>query len=131
MNRLGLNTLREAGVQVSIDDFGTGYSSLSYLTELPVDILKMDRSFVVRLGQGGDEDRAYALAESIIHMAHRLNLIVIAEAVETAGQLADLSAMGCDFAQGFYFHRPVSAEQIAQLLRTQRDNTPADVRLVA
>jgi diguanylate cyclase (GGDEF)-like protein len=131
MNRLGLNTLRDAGVQVSIDDFGTGYSSLSYLTELPVDILKMDRSFVMRLGQGGDEDRAYALAESIIHMAHRLKLIVIAEAVETAEQLADLAAMGCDFAQGYYFHRPVSAEQIAELLRAQRDKTAAEALLVA
>jgi EAL domain-containing protein (putative c-di-GMP-specific phosphodiesterase class I) len=131
MNRIGLNTLRTAGVQVSIDDFGTGYSSLSYLTELPVDILKMDRSFVMRLGQGGREDRAYALAESIIHMAHRLDLIVIAEAVETAEQLADLSAMGCDFAQGFYFHRPVSAEQIAELLRAQRDKAAAEALLVA
>ncbi|MGZ5198214.1 MAG: putative bifunctional diguanylate cyclase/phosphodiesterase [Telluria sp.] len=131
MNRLGLNTLRESGVQVSIDDFGTGYSSLSYLTELPVDILKMDRSFVMRLGQGGAGDRSYALAESIIHMAHRLNLIVIAEAVETAEQLADLSAMGCDFAQGYYFHRPVSPERIAELLGAQRDNTPAESLLVA
>jgi EAL domain-containing protein (putative c-di-GMP-specific phosphodiesterase class I) len=85
----------------------------------------------MRLGQGGDEDRAYALAESIIHMAHRLKLIVIAEAVETAEQLADLAAMGCDFAQGYYFHRPVSAEQIAELLRAQRDNTPAEALLVA
>jgi diguanylate cyclase (GGDEF)-like protein len=131
MHRLGLNTLRDAGVQVSIDDFGTGYSSLSYLTELPVDILKMDRSFVMRLGQGGDEDRAYALAESIIHMAHRLKLIVIAEAVETVEQLADLTAMGCDFAQGYYFHRPVNPEQIAELLRVQRDTTPDEALLVA
>jgi diguanylate cyclase (GGDEF)-like protein len=119
MNRQGLQTLRQAGVQVSIDDFGTGYSSLGYLTELPADILKMDRSFVTRLGQGEAGARGYALAESIIHMAHRLQLSVIAEAVETEEQLADLSAMGCDFAQGYYFHRPLAADKVAELLRQQ------------
>jgi EAL domain-containing protein (putative c-di-GMP-specific phosphodiesterase class I) len=128
-NRIGLQSLRDAGIKISIDDFGTGYSSLSYLAELPVDILKMDRSFVMRLGQEGQATRAHALAESIIHMAHRLQLIVIAEAVETSGQLADLTAMGCDFAQGYYFHRPVGQEQIAELLRQQRDAAPA--RMVA
>jgi diguanylate cyclase (GGDEF)-like protein len=121
MNRQGLETLRQAGVQVSIDDFGTGYSSLSYLTELPADILKMDRSFVIRLGQGGHGTRSYALAESIIHMAHRLDLSVIAEAVETEEQLADLTAMGCDCAQGYYFHRPLAADKVAELLRQQAD----------
>jgi EAL domain-containing protein (putative c-di-GMP-specific phosphodiesterase class I) len=109
------------GVKVSIDDFGTGYSSLGYLTELPADILKMDRSFVTRLGQGDQGTRGYALAESIIHMAHRLQLEVIAEAVETEEQLADLTAMGCDYAQGYYFHRPLAAEKIAELLRQQPD----------
>ncbi|MEN3277298.1 MAG: hypothetical protein V7631_3088 [Massilia sp.] len=119
LNQAGLSILRQAGVQVSIDDFGTGYSSLSYLTELPADILKMDRSFVVRLGQEERNERAYALAESIIDMAHRLQLTVIAEAVETEAQLADLQAMGCDAAQGYYFNRPVGPEQIAELLRQQ------------
>jgi diguanylate cyclase (GGDEF)-like protein len=121
MNRQGLQTLRQAGVQVSIDDFGTGYSSLGYLTELPADILKMDRSFVMRLGQGEQGARGYALAESIIHMAHRLQLSVIAEAVETEEQLADLSAMGCDCAQGYFFHRPLAADKVAELLRQQAD----------
>jgi diguanylate cyclase (GGDEF)-like protein len=121
MNRQGLQTLRQAGVQVSIDDFGTGYSSLGYLTELPADILKMDRSFVTRLGQGEPGARGYALAESIIHMAHRLQLSVIAEAVETEEQLADLSAMGCDCAQGYFFHRPLAADKVAELLRQQAD----------
>jgi diguanylate cyclase (GGDEF)-like protein len=127
MNRQGLQTLRQAGVQVSIDDFGTGYSSLGYLTELPADILKMDRSFVTRLGQGEAGARGYALAESIIHMAHRLQLSVIAEAVETEEQLADLSAMGCDVAQGYYFHRPLAADKVADLLRQQAasDQGPA------
>jgi diguanylate cyclase (GGDEF)-like protein len=118
-NQVGLNILRKAGVQISIDDFGTGYSSLSYLTELPADILKMDRSFVMRLGQGAAGERSYALAESIIDMAHRLHLKVIAEAVETPEQLADLRAMDCDAAQGYYFNRPVSADKIAVLLEQQ------------
>jgi EAL domain-containing protein (putative c-di-GMP-specific phosphodiesterase class I) len=121
MNRQGLETQRQAGVQVSIDDFGTGYSSLGYLTELPADILKMDRSFVMRLGQGEQGARGYALAESIIHMAHRLQLSVIAEAVETEEQLADLAAMGCDYAQGYFFHRPLAADKVAALLRQQAD----------
>jgi diguanylate cyclase (GGDEF)-like protein len=127
MNRQGLQTLRQAGIQVSIDDFGTGYSSLGYLTELPADILKMDRSFVTRLGQGEAGARGYALAESIIHMAHRLQLSVIAEAVETEEQLADLTAMGCDYAQGYYFHRPLAADKVADLLRQQAasDQGPA------
>jgi diguanylate cyclase (GGDEF)-like protein len=124
MNCQGLQTLRQAGVQVSIDDFGTGYSSLGYLTELPADILKMDRSFVRRLGQGTAGERGYALAESIIHMAHRLQLSVIAEAVETEEQLNDLSAMGCDVAQGYYFHRPLGADAITDLLLRQSEAAP-------
>jgi diguanylate cyclase (GGDEF)-like protein len=131
MNQMGLGTLRQSGVKISIDDFGTGYSSLSYLTELPADILKMDRSFVMRLGQGEPGARAYALAESIIHMAHRLQLTVIAEAVETPEQLADLRAMGCDFAQGYLFHRPHAAEQVAALLRQQVAATGSPALLVA
>jgi diguanylate cyclase (GGDEF)-like protein len=130
LNQVGLNILRRAGVQISIDDFGTGYSSLAYLTELPADILKMDRSFVMRLGQGAAGERSYALAESIIDMAHRLQMKVIAEAVETAEQLADLHAMGCDAAQGYYFHRPVSADRISVLLEQQLASEAAP-RLVA
>ena len=130
LNQVGLGILRRAGVQISIDDFGTGYSSLSYLTELPADILKMDRSFVMRLGQGAEGARSYALAESIIDMAHRLNMKVIAEAVETPEQLADLRAMDCDAAQGYYFNRPVSPDKIAVLLAQQLANE-ATQRLVA
>jgi diguanylate cyclase (GGDEF)-like protein len=109
--------LRAAGVQISIDDFGTGYSSLNYLSELPVDVLKIDGSFVRRLTRAAPPGRASVIPELIIEMAHRLNLHVIAEVVETADQLHELRRMGCDVGQGYYFNRPLPAEQIAALLQ--------------
>ena len=112
-----MNRLRQAGAVVSIDDFGTGYSSLNYLCELPVDILKMDGLFVRRLGNGGG--RPFAVAETIVAMAHRLGQSVIAESVETPEQLRDLCAMGCDAAQGYLFDRPLAPEKIAALLARQ------------
>jgi diguanylate cyclase (GGDEF)-like protein len=127
-NRQVMGDLRAAGVLVSIDDFGTGYSSLNYLSELPFDILKMDGLFVRRLGARtgqltGQDTRArpYAIAEAIVAMAHRLELKVIAECVETAEQLADLCAMRCDEAQGYLFYRPLPAEQVGVLLARQAD----------
>ena len=117
-NRVTLAALRAAGMQVSIDDFGTGYSSLNYLSELPVDILKMDGQFVRRLGAGPDERcmRAQAIAEAIVSIAHKLKLTVIAEAVETEEQSAALVQLGCDQAQGFLFHRPLHPDAVATLL---------------
>ncbi|MBD8530455.1 MULTISPECIES: diguanylate cyclase [unclassified Massilia] len=123
-NREVLGALRAAGVLVSIDDFGTGYSSLNYLSELPVDVLKMDGLFVRRLGQSV-RARPYAIAEAIAAMAHRLDLKVIAECVETAEQLDDLCAMRCDVAQGYLFHRPLPAEQVGALLAHQADQALA------
>ena len=117
-NRKVLGELRAAGVLVSIDDFGTGYSSLNYLSELPVDILKMDGMFVRRLG-ASLRARPFAIAETIVAMAQRLELKVIAECVETAEQLADLDAMCCDEAQGYLFHRPLPADSVAALLARQ------------
>jgi diguanylate cyclase (GGDEF)-like protein len=119
VNRALMNELRQVGVLVSIDDFGTGYSSLNYLSELPVDILKMDGMFVHRLGSHAARSRSYALAESIVGMAHRLQLKVIAEAVETSEQLADLCAMSCDAAQGYLFARPLAPDQLGALLARQ------------
>jgi diguanylate cyclase (GGDEF)-like protein len=126
-NRAIMTELREAGLLVSIDDFGTGYSSLNYLSELPVDVLKLDALFVRRLGRGGAGPggapaarRSYAIAESIIDMAHRLELKVIAEAVETNEQLDDLCAMRCDDAQGYLFARPLSPDQVGVLLARQQ-----------
>jgi diguanylate cyclase (GGDEF)-like protein len=130
-NRSTMVALRSAGLKISIDDFGTGYSSLNYLSELPADILKMDGSFVRRLGQPLARARPYVIAESIIEMAHRLNLKVIAEAVETAEQLSDLQRMQCDEAQGYFFNRALHPDQIAVLLarqirpRTQANNDAA------
>jgi len=125
LNQASMSRLRAAGVQISIDDFGTGYSSLNYLSELPADILKMDGSFVRRLGKPGDPGRSYAIAESIIEMAHRLQLKVIAESVETAEQLADLVSMQCDQAQGYFFNRSVDPDQIAALLERQAADSDA------
>ncbi|GAB3424433.1 diguanylate cyclase [Massilia agilis] len=119
VNRVLMNELRQAGVLVSIDDFGAGYSSLNYLSELPVDILKMDGMFVRRLGATSGRARSFALAESIVDMAHRLQLKVIAEAVETGEQLADLCAMRCDAAQGYLFARPLPPDQLGALLARQ------------
>jgi diguanylate cyclase (GGDEF)-like protein len=123
-NRATMSELRQAGVLVSIDDFGTGYSSLNYLSELPIDILKLDALFVRRLGRGGHSGtagarRSYSIAESIVDMAHRLQLTVIAEAVETAEQLDDLCNMKCDEAQGYLFARPMSSDQVGALLARQ------------
>ncbi|HEX8480029.1 MAG TPA: bifunctional diguanylate cyclase/phosphodiesterase [Telluria sp.] len=118
-NRGTMVALRAAGVKMSIDDFGTGYSSLNYLSELPADILKMDGSFVRRLGQPVTRSRPYVIAESIIDMAHRLNLKVIAESVETAEQLSDLQRMQCDVAQGYFFNRALHPDQVAVLLARQ------------
>jgi diguanylate cyclase (GGDEF)-like protein len=121
-NRATLAALRGAGLQISIDDFGTGYSSLNYLSELPVDILKMDGQFVRRLGMPMTNDtddrraRALAIADAIVSIAHKLDLKVIAEAVETESQYAALAALHCDQAQGFLFHRPLHPDAVGALL---------------
>ena len=118
-NRGTMVDLRAAGLKISIDDFGTGYSSLNYLSELPADILKMDGSFVRRLGQPGPRGRSYVIAKAIIAMAHRLQLKVVAEAVETVEQLSDLQNMQCDEAQGYFFNRALHPDQVAVLLARQ------------
>jgi EAL domain-containing protein (putative c-di-GMP-specific phosphodiesterase class I) len=95
--------LSEVGVRVAIDDFGTGYSALSYLARLPIAIVKIDRSFVMALEQAGPEE---AIASAIIGLAKRLGLTTIGEGIETAAQLDQLAALGCDLGQGFYLGRP-------------------------
>jgi len=108
-----LRELKRAGIGLSLDDFGTGYSSLSYLRCLPIDVMKIDRSFIVDIVENG-QDRA--LAHSIISMAKVLGLAVVVEGVEDAAQRDLLSDMGCDLIQGFLYSEGVPAEQIPEVL---------------
>jgi diguanylate cyclase (GGDEF)-like protein/PAS domain S-box-containing protein len=110
-----LRTLRQRGVKVAVDDFGTGYSSLSYLQTFPVDALKIDQSFVRQIGAAGDNKH---IVTAVIAMARSLKLQVIAEGVESLEELTFLRAHQCDEAQGYYFSRPLPAEQFAGLLKT-------------
>jgi len=111
--RRRLEELRRLGVRIAIDDFGTGYSSLAYLRELPIDILKVDRSFITPLGS---DHQALALLRSIIAIADSFLLDVIVEGVETAAQVEILGEIGCHIAQGFYFGRPATAVEFGDRL---------------
>jgi diguanylate cyclase (GGDEF)-like protein/PAS domain S-box-containing protein len=113
-----LQQLKEMGLKLSMDDFGTGYSSLGYLKRLPIGKLKIDQSFVRDLMTDPDDA---VIAQTIITMAHSLKLKVVAEGVETAEQLAFLQQQQCDEMQGYYFSRPLVAEQFASLLASQSD----------
>jgi diguanylate cyclase (GGDEF)-like protein len=108
-----LRDLKALGVTVSIDDFGTGYSSLAYLRRLPLDELKVDKSFVDGLGRDPEDT---AIVAAVVGMAHALTLAVCAEGVETTEQLAALHTLGCEYAQGYYFARPQQPDAIAELL---------------
>ena len=105
--------LRDQGIAIAVDDFGTGYSSLAYLRELPIDELKLDRSFIIPMG---DDARAAALVFSTIALAHSLGLRMVAEGVEDLVSLALLSHHGCDQAQGYALCRPVPALELERWL---------------
>ncbi len=105
-----LSDLHDLGVSLALDDFGTGYSSLTYLNRFPIDIVKIDQSFVAGLGR----DRASnAIVLAVVEVARTLGMRVVAEGVETAEQLRELAGLGCESCQGFYFARPMSADMVA------------------
>ena len=108
-----LKAMEDAGIQVALDDFGTGFSSLAYLQKHDIDYLKIDQAFVRNMAPGSKD---LSLCEAIVVMAHKLGLQVIAEGVETAQQRDLLRAAGCDFAQGYFFSRPVTAETLEKFL---------------
>jgi EAL domain-containing protein (putative c-di-GMP-specific phosphodiesterase class I) len=108
-----LTRLKLLGIGLKIDDFGTGYSSLAYLTQLPFDTMKIDRLLTLQLG-GSDSNSQ--IVKSILDMAHTLGMEVVAEGVEENEQLMRLISMGCDFGQGYFFSKPVSAEDAERLV---------------
>jgi len=111
-----LLAFRDAGIQVALDDFGTGYSSMSYLKAFDIDYIKIDQSFISGISTKSDD---MALCEAMIIMAHKLNMLVIAEGVETTEQRDLLLKMGCDYAQGYLFSKPVSPDDFEMLLEKQ------------
>ncbi len=113
-----LKALHSLGIKLSIDDFGTGYSSLAYLKLMPVDTLKIDRSFVIGLP---DDEQDSAIVRVIIMLAQALNLKVVAEGVETIGQLNFLTAENCDYIQGYYYSKPIPADEFTRLLQKDRE----------
>lgn len=117
-----LHGLKRLGVTLALDDFGTGFSSLGYLSRMPVDLLKLDRIFVARL----DCEDERSLAAGIIELARSLGIETVAEGVEHADQVRELQAMGCPFAQGYFFARPLEADAIAQLVDSDVRATIAD-----
>ncbi len=111
-----LRLMKTLGLKVAVDDFGTGYSSLSYLSRFPVDILKIDKSFVQHLGSDSTESE---LVSTIVRLGESLRLDTVAEGIETVAQRDALTAMGCDFGQGYLFARPLPADEVDALLAEQ------------
>jgi diguanylate cyclase (GGDEF)-like protein len=111
--RRNIEGLQAAGIHLALDDFGTGYSALSYLHRLPVEILKIDRSFIGHIAEGSKER---AIVTGMIELSHAIGMRVVAEGVETAGQLSELRRMGCDVVQGYYLAKPQPAADVLALL---------------
>ena len=111
-----LTKIRALGIRASLDDYGTGYSSLSYLRDLPIDELKLDRSFVADLTS---DRRTAAIIRSTVELAHQLGLTVVAEGVETEAQQRQLAEMGCDVMQGYLISAARPAAEVSQMLRDE------------
>ena len=109
-----LDELRAVGVKIHLDDFGTGYSSFAYLHQLPIDAIKIDRSFVSRMMKGDAERH---IVKTIVDLSHRLEKYVLAEGIEERPQLDQVRAIGCEFAQGYHIARPMTADEAGELLR--------------
>jgi len=122
-----LHAIKTLGIQLSIDDFGTGYSSLSYLNTLPIDTVKIDKSFTDTISLNTKES---PIVNTIINLAKNLNLKVIAEGAETAEQVAYLKAHGCDQVQGYYFSKPMSATEMTAMLVSGKKLTLPALHLV-
>jgi EAL domain-containing protein (putative c-di-GMP-specific phosphodiesterase class I) len=116
-----LTALKSLGIRLAIDDFGTGYSSLNYLKVLPVDFVKLDRAFVQDLE---NDPVDAAIVSAVMELARAVGMTVVAEGVETAGQLARLSSMGCPLVQGYYLAHPMTADAFSHLLRRQGKDEP-------
>ena len=116
-----LNRLRDLGLRLAIDDFGTGYSSLAHLKRFPLDLLKIDQSFIRDIPNSGDD---MTISSSVIALGHAMGLKVLAEGVETQQQLEFLQSKGCDFFQGYFCSRPLPAQDFAQLLEKARNGEP-------
>ncbi|MFK7914276.1 MAG: EAL domain-containing protein [Pseudomonadales bacterium] len=125
-----IERLHELGAKLAIDDFGTGYSSLNYLKKFPIQTVKVDRSFVTDIPHNSDD---MAITAAVIAMAHRLNMDVVAEGVETQGQLDFLANNDCEYAQGYLFSKPVTDQDIIQLIRSEKagHQSPQPNRAVA
>jgi EAL domain-containing protein (putative c-di-GMP-specific phosphodiesterase class I) len=108
-----LEQLKTLGIQLSIDDFGTGYSSLARLHQLPIDTLKIDRSFISRMGNDGE---SLEIVRAIITLAHTLAMDVIAEGAETPQELEQLRSLQCEYGQGYFFSKPVNSQAAEKLL---------------
>jgi EAL domain-containing protein (putative c-di-GMP-specific phosphodiesterase class I) len=111
-----LKRLKALGLKLSLDDFGTGYSSLSNLHTFPVDTLKIDQSFVNRLGEGQESHKYAQIVRTIVMLGHNLEFDVVAEGVETEHQVRALQALNCEYGQGYFFSKPLPKEQATELL---------------
>ena len=113
-NLILINEIKSLGVTIALDDFGTGYSSFNYLTQIPIDTLKIDKSFIDGICEN-EKDKC--IADSIINLAHKMNISVIAEGVEINDQLEILKSQECDILQGYLFSRPLSDTQLTELIQ--------------